>query len=498
MARSVVLAGPTDFEGWRNAARSLALSNVAPESVNWSVASGQQGLLDDDGADEPAAPSIVTRKPVFTVPRRFLTAASRIILHTDESRFALLYRLLWRLRDEPRLLDHAIDPDVARARAMFKSISRDLHKMKAYVRFRKIEVEDGEWYIAWFEPEHHIAEAAAPFFVRRFASMRWSILTPEQSVHWDGKQLTTSGPATRDEAPDEDVLESLWRRYYASIFNPARLNVKTMQGHMPQKYWKNLPEAELIAPLIQAAESRTRSMIVAEPSAQRIEARQSTMPMMNDEAIVAIEDGELRPSDVQTLAGMKEAAASCRNCELYQHATQVVFGEGRAGAELMMVGEQPGDKEDLAGKPFVGPAGRLLDRALIEAGIKRDEVYVTNSVKHFKYIIRGERRLHQTPKVTEIRSCRPWLAGEIDRVQPKVLLALGATAAQSLTGKVTPIGRNRGRVLDVNGRTLFITVHPSYLLRLPDEAAREVEYKRFVDDLKLVARHLSEAARELS
>ncbi|CAN5405659.1 UdgX family uracil-DNA binding protein [soil metagenome] len=496
MARSVVLADPTDFVGWRSAARTLVLSNVAPESVNWSVANGQQGLLEDDDSG-PAPSSVATRKPAFTVPRRFLTAASRIVLHRDESRFALLYRLLWRMRDEPKLLDHAVDVDVARARAMFKSISRDLHKMKAYVRFRRVEVDDGEWYIAWFEPEHRIAEAAAPFFVRRFASMRWSILTPEQSVHWDGRQLSLSGPATRDEAPDEDVLESLWRRYYASIFNPARLNVKTMQGHMPQKYWKNLPEAELIAPLIQAAQSRTRTMIAAEPSAQRIETRQSAMPAMADESVVVMEQGELQPSAVSTLEQMKQAASSCRNCELYQHATQVVFGEGRAGAELMMVGEQPGDKEDIAGKPFVGPAGRLLDRALIEAGIKRDEVYVTNSVKHFKYIIRGERRLHQTPKVTEIRSCRPWLAGEIERVQPKVLLALGATAAQSLTGKVTPIGRNRGRVLEVDGRTLFITVHPSYLLRLPDEAAREVEFKRFVEDLRLVARHLSESAREL-
>ncbi len=493
MPRSVVLASETDFEGWRNAARSLVLGNVPPESVHWSVATGQQGLLGDEDA-EPTP--VATRKPAFTVPRRFLTVASRVVLHRDADRFALLYRLLWRLRDESRLLEVAVDSDVAQARALFKSVARDLHKMKAYVRFRRVELDDGEWYIAWFEPEHHIAAAVAPFFVRRFASMHWSILTPEQGVHWDGHALSLTGPATRDEAPDDDALESLWRRYYASIFNPARLNVKTMTGHMPQKYWRNLPEASLIAPLVEEAERRTRGMIEAPASANRIESRETTMATLSEEGAVVTAHGEIVPRELGSLKALREQAAECRNCDLWKPATQVVFGEGKVGSPLMMVGEQPGDKEDLAGKPFVGPAGQLLDRALAMAGIERESVYVTNAVKHFKYIVRGERRLHQTPKVTEIRSCRPWLAGEIERVQPKVVLALGATAAQSVTGRVTPIGRNRGRVLELEGRALFITVHPSYLLRVPEEQ-KEPEFKRFVDDLKLVARHLaSESASD--
>lgn len=187
------------------------------------------------------------------------------------------------------------------------------------------------------------------------------------------------------------------------------------------------------------------------------------------------------------LEQLRKEAKSCRACPLWKNATQTVFGEGPASAPVMLVGEQPGDKEDLAGKPFVGPAGAMLDRALDEAGIDRDRVYVTNAVKHFKFVPRGKVRLHQKPTTPEIRACRQWYERERATIKPKLVVAMGATAAQSVFGRITPINRNRGRLVAIDGGAqALVTVHPSYLLRLPDHAARTREYARFLDDLRLV------------
>jgi uracil-DNA glycosylase len=182
----------------------------------------------------------------------------------------------------------------------------------------------------------------------------------------------------------------------------------------------------------------------------------------------------------------QEAARACRACHLWERATQTVFGEGPVPAPVMLIGEQPGDKEDLAGKPFVGPAGLKLNHALEEAGIGRQKVYVTNAVKHFKYVQRGRVRLHQKPTAVEIKACRPWLERELDFVQPKVAVALGATAARSLFGKAMPINKNRGRLIDLGTFKTLITIHPSYLLRIKEEAQAEAENARFVSDLKLL------------
>ena len=208
------------------------------------------------------------------------------------------------------------------------------------------------------------------------------------------------------------------------------------------------------------------------------------------------------PMKRKTIAGtseletLREEAAGCRACPLWKDATQTVFGEGPPRARIMLVGEQPGDKEDLAGKPFVGPAGQMLDRALVEAGIDRSEVYVTNAVKHFKFVPRGKIRLHQKPSTPEIRACRPWYERERAAIKPMLVVAMGATAAQSVLGKTTPINKNRGHLIVLDEETkALVTVHPSYLLRLPDEDAKAREYQRFIDDLKLVSRFLSSSGR---
>jgi len=191
--------------------------------------------------------------------------------------------------------------------------------------------------------------------------------------------------------------------------------------------------------------------------------------------------------ETPTLPKLRKAAAGCRGCHLWERATQTVFGEGKPAAPLMLVGEQPGDQEDLAGKPFVGPAGRLLDQALEEAGIDRRQAYVTNVVKHFKWQPRGKRRIHQKPNWSEMAACRPWLDAELEVVEPDVVVCLGATAAQALIGRDFRVSRQRGELVDSPlARYVLATVHPSSILRQRDDASREAEYAAFVEDLRVV------------
>jgi DNA polymerase len=191
------------------------------------------------------------------------------------------------------------------------------------------------------------------------------------------------------------------------------------------------------------------------------------------------------------LESLREAARSCEGCDLYRNATQTVFGEGAAHASIVLVGEQPGDMEDRQGHPFVGPAGRMLDKALAEARISRDEVYITNAVKHFRWIQRGKRRLHQKPAVRQIMACKPWIESEMESIHPKLLVCLGATAAQSILGRVVPIGQARGKFLNgQRGEAVFITIHPSAIFRQREKSEREKEYRRFVADMRLVERKL--------
>lgn len=197
----------------------------------------------------------------------------------------------------------------------------------------------------------------------------------------------------------------------------------------------------------------------------------------------------------RTLERLRAAALSCKGCDLYKNATQTVFGEGPKDATVMLVGEQPGDMEDRQGHPFVGPAGRLLDKALAEARIPRDEVYITNAVKHFKWIQRGKRRLHQKPLIRQVIACKPWLDAEIKVIQPKVVVCLGATAAQSMAGRIVKITQERGKFLDGDsGVSIFITIHPSSIYRLQEREEQEKEYHRFAAEMKLVGRKLRRLA----
>ncbi len=276
------------------------------------------------------------------------------------------------------------------------------------------------------------------------------------------------------DVPADDALEESWRIYFSSIFNPARLKVEAMRSEMPKKYWRNLPEAELIPSLIRGAKQAEDDMLE----------RQSTQPPARHKRQAGKAEITTEQAEIISLADARAAIQGCQRCPLYENATQAVFGEGPQTADIMFVGEQPGDQEDLAGKPFVGPAGKVFDAAVTQAGIDRKSVYVTNAVKHFKFEPRGKRRIHQKPNTSEVQACKFWLNLERAFVRPKLVVALGATAATSLLGKTATISKLRGEPIQLeDGAWLMVTVHPSYLLRIPDPEAAAIERERFVDDL---------------
>src|SRR4051812_3549899 len=460
-AHRVTIEAPDDFEGWRDAARDLAEAGVPASAVVWQVEGGEPDLFGSDAA-QPAA-----RR--FPVPRPFVELANTVVCHSDPERFALLYAMLLRLKSNRHALDDQADPLVRRLQDLAKAVRRDIHKMHAFVRFREID----DRFIAFFEPEHHIVRRASSFFVNRFTNMRWSILTPELSIHWDGERLTEGPGATRADAPSGDPLEETWRTYYANIFNPTRLKVGAMLKEMPKKYWRNMPETSLVQPLIAGARHRELEMIdrsIAKEGLQHaLEAERRIEP-----------GGNLRAS----WEALLKEARKCTRCDLYKFGTQTVFGEGPLDAKIMFVGEQPGDQEDLEGRPFVGPAGQIFDAALEKAGIERSTVYVTNAVKHFKFVLRGKRRIHNKPDTGEIEACRWWIEHERELIKPPVTVALGATAARSLLGKVVTIGKMRGEPLTlVDGSECWVTAHPSSLLRIPDAEGRRQARALLVRDL---------------
>lgn len=449
-----------DYQSWRTEARALLRAGVEPSGVALLDAHlGQHGLLGP-------ADVLPVCHPAVTVPREFLKLAAAASLFRDSERWNLLYRTLYRLTQggEPYLLHLDVDNDVRRLRMMEKAVHRDMHKMTAFVRFREVQTEQGSEYVAWHRPDHDILRATAPFFVRRFGAMRWAILTPEESAFWDTAELRFGPGAPRASAPAGDDLETLWRTYYSSIFNPARLNLRAMTAEMPVRHWATLPEAEILNELLREADSRVLTMIEKQkPSAKPWVPESFELPVL------------------------ATAAKGCEGCDLFRHATQMVFGEGPRNARVVMVGEQPGDQEDLGGRPFIGPAGKLLDEALAEAGVDRSQVYLTNAVKHFKFTERGKRRIHEKPGGAEISACKPWLEAELAAIKPELVVCLGATAAQSLMGRDFRISTDRGQFFPTRwAKQLMATIHPSAILRMPDPVRRQGEYQLFVRDLQRI------------
>ena len=471
---TITLEGPSNYDEWRAAARWLLAADVAPERVGFRLASASGSLFGMHPDSEMQRP--VSSSHPIRVPGTFPALAKAVICHSEPSRFALLYRLLWRLQREARLLDNAADVDVYTARRLAKAVRRDTHKMKAFVRFRRMESEAGEIFVAWFEPDHHIVERAAPFFARRFTGMRWSIVTPGRSAHWDGESMTFSHGASRRDCPEGDALEEHWRVYYSSIFNPARMKVRAMRAEMPTRYWRNLPESRLIPELTRSGELAQRAAPAGTAPSVATARR-----LVADQAGITVTP----PGAPKTLEALAANLQHCTRCDLCRMTTAAVPGEGPSDARLMIVGEQPGDREDLVGRPFVGPAGAVLDEALRDAGIDRTAVFMTNAVKHFKHTLHRKRRIHQRPNADEIETCRWWLDNEREIVAPEVILALGASAARAVMGRSVKIADVRGQPIAIDqGTVAIVTIHPAYLLRLSSHDEAREQRLQFVDNLR--------------
>ena len=316
------------FDIWQKSARVLLARGVSPEQISWTDSTVQAALFAE--SETPEQDHVEGMK----VTREFLETARKVVAHKNSDRFDRLYRVLWRLQNEPQILDNPADPDVHHLHAMAKSINRDCHKMKAFVRF---------------------CELAGSFFARRFADMDWVISTPFGIAQFnDGELFYHEADGDRHAAADQ--TEELWRTYFSNIFNPARLKVKAMQSEMPKKYWKNLPEAALIPDLIAGAEKRVQAM----------RERMPTLVPGNLEKIKAphVEHPVFEHEEYSSIADLRHAATHCQRCQLHCFATQTIFGEGKDSAEIMFVGEQPGDQEDIAARTFVGPAGQIFTDAL--------------------------------------------------------------------------------------------------------------------------------------
>lgn len=469
----------SDFR-WK--ARLALMQKRPPERVFWHSELGSKTDLFAQNGTELSRSGTSADESTIRAPKAYLELMNAVLCHSDPERFHLLYEALWRLQDNLHLLQDRSSHLIARLENMAKSVRRDCHKMTAFVRFREVTDVANETqrptspraFYAWFEPDHWIMERTGPFFANRFGDMNWVVETPKGCARFQEGALSFLNGVEQPVLPEDETGE-LWNTYFLNIFNPARLKVKAMQSEMPKKYWRNLPETALIPQMIARARSRSEKM----------QEDAATHPPVRAERIRAMmqqrEDAELANTKQQITAGglaaLKHQASSCTRCPLHCNATQTVFGEGPSHAELMLVGEQPGDHEDLSGRPFVGPAGRLLNDVMGGIAMNRDEIYLTNAVKHFKFAPRGKRRIHKNPGRTEVSHCKWWLEAERAIVKPKAIVALGGIAALALTGRGDAIWKRRGSIERLgDGTPVLITIHPSAILRLAgaeSQAARQ-------------------------
>lgn len=450
-----------NVEDWRKKAKALVVADISPDQVVWTTKE-QPSLF---------APPTLEKggEVILKVPPRFAELTRTVACHSDPTRWSILYSLLFRIcKGERTLLEDKADPTVREASRFEQQVNRDIHRIYAFLRFLPIQEEGREVYVAYYEPEHEILEIALPFFVRRFRNMEWRIITPYRSAWWDKEKITYLPGEKRKDSTGDDEFIAAWQDYYGASFNPARVNLRKLKSDIPSRFWFEMPELAKVSTLVQEAPMRVQKM-----KENQVSDASSLIPH--------------HPS----YQALREAAAKCTACPLYQNATQTVFGEGPKNPEIMLVGEQPGDEEDVKGEPFVGPAGRLLDKALVEAGIDRDTTYVTNAVKHFKWIPRGKRRIHQKPSGGEISACRPWLEHEIKILKPRLIICLGATAAQSVLARAVKVLSERGDFFPgPNGSTIAVTVHPSSILRTTGSEEREKALQALIEDLRGAYTHL--------
>jgi uracil-DNA glycosylase len=430
------IAHETDWTGLRHATRAFVLAGVAPSELRWTVGGTSDAMSDAAGS--------------FTLPRTLVALAAQAFQIREVERFALLYTLVWRAHHGELTLNDTDDPDLRIARRWALAVRADTHRMRTHIRFSQLTIGDQLHFLGWYQPDHFVLEANARLLARRDSANGFTIVTPDGSAHLDQHGLRF-GSGLQNPGDDETLL-AWWQSHFETILHTAHAG-------------GGLPEAEELDE----------------------DPRPLHRPPIGPVVLTESQTGATR-----TLA---REARGCERCPLHAPATQTVFGEGPRDAAVLFIGEQPGDQEDTIGRPFVGPAGQLLDTALEEAGIDRRRIAITNAVKHFKFTPRGRRRIHQSPSPQEIDICRFWLDAERTALNPKLLVLLGGSAGRAVLGRPVAVTRERGRPFKLpDGCTAFLTVHPSYLLRQPDEASRAREYEAFVRDLRMIRELINSAS----
>ncbi|MES2818854.1 MAG: TIGR03915 family putative DNA repair protein [Pseudomonadota bacterium] len=406
------------FAGWRKAARQLLNRGVAPHAVSWLGADSQGGLFDGaDGASEAQSPTGALR-----IPKELPALLESAARFRAEDRWALLYRILWRVALGERAAMLAGDRDGSELHRRIKAVRREAHHMHAFLRFRARDPAVGPpAFVAWHVPAHDILESAVGHFAERMGNASWLIATPDGAALWDGRELRVLSPcppALADLArSQEDPGEALWLAYYSSTFNPARLNRRVLQTHMPVRFWKDLPEGPLIPHLMSQARA----------GAQRDGQAQAVGLQPGRQVLIASDKAQPQRAAATELQ-------QCRRCDLWARATQAIPGEGPPAARILLLAGQPGDHEDLSGRPFEGATGQLLEQALTLAGLQRATLYLTYAVKHFKAVdgmglrSAGQARQSLNPSPEERRACSHWLSRELAQIQPRVVIALGQVA----------------------------------------------------------------------
>lgn len=464
------------FGQWRDAARDLLAHKVEPHMVQWVSSKDDADLFSNpvacvDEEVEPAGAGQAGDTPpdaaasTVRISRELMDMLQTAACCRVPNRWAFLYLVLWRWGQGEKDVISAADEDGARLHSMVKAVHREEHDMHAYIRFRERREDAGPpRFVAWFEPSHDVLPQVARHFASRMGRVTWMIATPDASVMWDGANLHTTGPLMRGPEEIDDAGEALWLTYYRSIFNPARLNADLLHSHIPSRFWKNLPEGSIVPEMVSQAAAGARKVGQTHSVGQRAG---TAIPIAADKA--------------QPQRDAPTSLDQCRRCDLWKHATQAVGGAGPKRARIMLVGEQPGDQEDLAGEPFVGPAGKLLDRAMSDAELDRRKVYLTNAVKHFKWEPRGKRRLHKTPAQREVEACSYWLDRELQQVSPDVIVAMGSTALKAVTGDSHATLKDAmERPFMHEGRWIVAIYHPSYVLRVPGDDAKAQAFAAMV------------------
>jgi DNA polymerase len=433
---TAALAHETDWTGWRRATRAFVASGVPPFELKWTVGGLADAVPDAEGS--------------FTLPRSLVALAAQAFQVCEVERFALLYTLVWRSRHDELTLSDTNDPDLRIARLWALAVRADAHRMRTHMRFVPVLQGDQPHFLGWYQPDHFVLEANARLLARRDPANNFTIVTPDGSAYRDQGGLRFG--AGLQNPRDDETLLAWWESHYQAILSAAHAG-------------GGLPEAE-------ALDEAPRPL---------------NRPPIGPVVLAESQTGATR--------SLAREARGCERCSLCGPATQTVFGEGPRDAAVLFIGEQPGDQEDVIGRPFVGPAGQLLDKALEEAGIDRRRIAITNAVKHFKFTPRGRRRIHQPPSPQEIDTCRFWLDAERTALNPALLVLLGGSAGRAVLGRPVTVTRERGRPFKLSdGSTAFLTVHPSYLLRQPDETSRAREYEAFVRDLRTVRELINSAS----